>query len=333
MHKITQNNWLHNLGFWVISFMVLYKVFTKDYQNGAADVVYTLLFHIPLVVLVFSNIYFLRKWVLHKKHWFYFLVMITVLGLCLALYYLIFDFLSDYIFPGFYFISYYTPGSIIQFLVSYWIISSLLLLSRNWFELKDRQLQLEKENSKVTLGALKSQLNPHFLFNSLNNIYSLASPKNPVARDYLMKLSDALRYMLYETNEDFVPLQNEVDYLRDYIDLEKLRLNRPEQVNLAINGNVSGHLIAPLILLPLIENCFKHVHKLNPKIEIMLKINSQGEMFLKTTNHIGASETPGGVGLDNLQKRLDLIYKNKHALTFTQDNEYFKANLQLQLSV
>ncbi len=332
MSKISQNNWLYNLGFWVISFIVLYKIFTKDYHNGAADVVYTILFHISLIVLVYSNMVFLEKWVLSKKYLPYFMVMLVVGALCLAMHYLIFDFLSDFIFPGFYFITYYTPGSIIQFLISYWIISSLLLLSRNWFELKDRQVKLEQENSKVMLGALKSQLNPHFLFNSLNNIYSLASPENPVVRNYLMKLADSLRYMLYETNEDFVPLQNEVDYLQDYIDLEKLRLSHPDKVIFSIEGNIKGHLIAPLILLPLVENSFKHVNKMNPEIELKLKIQT-GELLFETNNQMGEPVEKGGVGLINLQKRLDLIYQHKYELDFFKEGAYYKSKLRLDLTL
>lgn len=329
--KILRFRWIYHIGFWALSFLILFKVFTKDYQNGTADIVYTLLFHLPLVILVYTNRASLSKWVLTKNYGYYFIVMLTLVGVCLAFHFLIFEFLSDYIFPGFYFISYYSAWSIIQFLMCYWIISSLLLLSVNWFELKDRQIKLEKESSRVRMDALKAQLNPHFLFNSLNNIYSLASANDPTVKDYLMKLSDALRYMLYETNEDFVLLENEINYLKDYVGLEKLRLDNPEQAEITVQGDSSGHLIAPLILLPLVENCFKHVHKMNPLIHIRLEIEPGGRLTCKTLNSIGDYKLQGGVGLQNLRSRLELIYPDKYVLDMGSEMNRFSAELTINL--
>jgi len=243
---------------------------------------------------------------------------------------LTFDVLSDWLFPGYYFVTFYTLREVLEFISSYAIVSMLLFLSKNWFALKERQLVLEKENHQIKLASLKAQINPHFLFNSLNNIYGITSSENKLSRAYILKLSDALRYMIYDTEEAFVPLENEVTYLKNYLALEELRLNKKESVKIHIEGDFSGYLIAPFILLPLIENCFKHCDKINPMIDIHMRIDKD-ILNLKTKNNTSVNKQEnGGLGLSNLKSRLKLIYPNRHQLT-TKNGAFYESTLTLNL--
>ena len=205
-------------------------------------------------------------------------------------------------------------------------------LAKDWFVVKDREMHLVQENHQVQLSSLKSQINPHFLFNSLNNIYALSADSPEAVRNYILKLSDALRYMIYETDEDKVLLQDELTYLSDFIELEKLRISNPEAVTYTYPEKTS-ELIAPLLLLPLVENCFKHADKQSPQIAISVSL--WGTLLTMTTYNTFQSSTSneaGGLGLDNLQKRLDMLYPNKHELTSKTRNGlyYFTLTIDLQ---
>jgi len=253
--KIFKNKLVIHSLFWALSFIILHRLFTIDYNNGKTDVIYTLVFHIPLIVIVYINYYVINKFITNKKYWLYFISFIILFGIGTGLHYLLFDHLVDYVFPGYYFISMYSLIEISQYILAYLVASLLFKLSKDWFDLKDQQLNLQKENHQVQLTSLKAQLNPHFLFNSLNNIYSMTSTDVKKGREHIIKLSDALRYMLYKTNDERVPLENEIEYFSNYIELEKLRLEEEANIEVSLPKEFNGLQIAPLILLPFIENC------------------------------------------------------------------------------
>ena len=149
----------------------------------------------------------------------------------------------------------------------------------------------------------------------------------------MTKLSDTLRYMLYETEDKYVLLEDEIEYLENYIALEKLRLNNPEQVQFEKTGNLEGHLIAPLILLPIVENCFKHKHTDNDDIRIQITLTEDDRLSFSSKNQYNSDNKVGGVGLDNLRKRLELIYPNKYTFEIRKTEEYFTVNLEIDLKV
>jgi len=157
-----------------------------------------------------------------------------------------------------------------------------------------------------------------FLFNSLNNIYGITAAENKLGRNYLLKLSGALRYMIYDTSEDLVPLEKETDYLTNYVALEKLRLEEDAKIDLKTAGDFSGHLIAPLILLPIVENCFKYFDLENPLVKIALSIENE-HFTIEALNNKRSheKEKTGGLGLTNLKNRLQLIYPEKHQITIS----------------
>lgn len=246
---------------------------------------------------------------------------------------LVFGPFSKFIFPNYYFSLYYTNYEIIQFISAYLIITLLISLSLNWYSLKNKQIILQKEHHKVKMDNLKGQLNPHFLFNSLNNIYALAKENKKVTSNYILQLSESLRYMIYDTDEPFVLLENEIQYLKNYIELEKLRMEDTSHIQFTIVGDYSGYVIAPLILLPVVENCFKHCNRNQPAINIHIMIKDE-ELVMQTNNNIKRESIVmkySGVGMENFTKRLNMIYSEKYEWNQYKKDYNYSTTLKIKL--
>jgi two-component system LytT family sensor kinase len=212
-------------------------------------------------------------------------------------------------------------------------------LTKNWIEGQRRQQALEKEKLETELKFLKYQFNPHFLFNSINSIFFLIHKNPDMASDSLAKFSELLRHQLYECNDQQIPLEKEIAYLENFIELEKLRQNENLKVELAMEqGYAPDTGIAPFILMTFVENAFKHVSKDKGHanwIRIALSING-GNLRFSVSNSIADKEAAevvnyGGIGLKNVQRRLDLIYPDAYQLDIQQDSETFNVILNLQL--
>ena len=186
------------------------------------------------------------------------------------------------------------------------------------------------------MNFLKEQIHPHFLFNTLNNLYNLTLLKSEQAPDIVMKLSELLDYMIYKSNNEFVPLANELEILEGYIDIEKMRYSERLELSYMVNGEADKYQIAPLILLPFIENCFKHgasKNRINPVVNIEINIMSSF-LTLKAVNSIpeknGQQETEKeGIGLSNVKRRLELIYPDKYELEIKSNNKLFEVELKI----
>jgi two-component system, LytTR family, sensor kinase len=283
-------------------------------------------------VAVYFNLFLIRQLFQKGRFLSYLLAVVFLMVTATALYFFIFESLVPAWLTGYYFIAYYSAWQIVQFVSSYVVFSLLLHLSVGWFILKDKELQLEKENHQVQLKNLKAQINPHFLFNSLNNIYALAGA-DPQVRTYLSRLSDSLRYMIYDTEADLVPMKNEVEYLDNYFEIEKLRLAETTEVYFRKGGKFDQHVIAPLLLLPLLENCFVHCDRQSPVIHLELRI-SDDQLHFKSFNNkprLPLGER-GGVGLDNVRKRLNLIYPDRHKMEVREDQGSYHISLSINLA-
>lgn len=201
-----------------------------------------------------------------------------------------------------------------------------------------RQLKTEltNQNAVSEMGLLKSQINPHFLFNTLNNIYSLVYQKSEDAPSAVMKLSELMRYMVYETNSDKVALEKEINYLKSFIELQLLRLRNKDFAEFNIEGNIYGRTIAPMLLIPFVENAFKHGNKKspNPGIVINLAIEDKSIRF-DVTNYFqnGAvnKDEIGGIGIENVKRRLELIHPDSHVLNITQTENQYETHLEITL--
>jgi sensor histidine kinase YesM len=216
-------------------------------------------------------------------------------------------------------------------------IAAAIKLMKHWYIKEQRNLQLQKENVESQLQLLKAQVHPHFLFNTLNNIYSYTQNTSPVASSLVTGLSDMLRFILYECNQPLVPLSKELKMISDYINLEQIRYGNKLDIHLDIPEQTNDLYIAPLLLLPLIENSFKHgASNILEQPWISLKITlDHRQMHMKLVNGKikDKDENNGrkGIGISNVKKRLELIYPEKHQLFITNDDEVFIVNLKLQL--
>ena len=207
-----------------------------------------------------------------------------------------------------------------------------------YYYLKQQSLmQTEKEKLTAELQLLKAQVHPHFLFNTLNNLYALTLRKSDGAPEMVLKLSGLLSYMLYECNATEVPLEKEIRMLENYVDLEKLRYGSRLDVSLNFTGDIRGKTITPLLLIPFVENAFKHGS--SEQLEqawISLDLAVEGNrMSFKLVNSKDANESPGGgaggIGLVNVRKRLELIHANNYELKITPQEETFLVYLSLEL--
>ncbi|WP_108804188.1 sensor histidine kinase [Aquimarina sp. Aq107] len=197
-----------------------------------------------------------------------------------------------------------------------------------------------QEEKEAELKLLKAQLNPHFLFNTLNNLYGLSVIKSEKLPDLMLKLSDLLRYSLYETKETFVPLEKEIKYLENYISLEKIRLEDKADIQLNIKGyDPSDKIIAPMLFIVFVENAFKHLGVLEgvkSKVSVNIEIEKDSLNFncmntidsIHTTNN-DIEKGKSGIGLQNAKKRLDLMYTDKNKLQITQEKDFYQVALSL----
>ncbi len=212
-------------------------------------------------------------------------------------------------------------------------LASSIKLLKHWYLIQKKNQQLSKEKLQAELNMLKSQVHPHFLFNTLNNLYALTLKGSDKSPEIVLKLSEILDFMLYHSNKDFVLLEREIKLIMNYIELEKLRHGEKLQINFNIDGNTTGKFVAPMVIFPLVENCFKHgVSKSIQKSWINLKLNvSPIDLFFIAENSKGVApyEKKGGLGLENLRKRLDLIYDEEYKLDIEEKERSFKATLNL----
>lgn len=202
---------------------------------------------------------------------------------------------------------------------------------------QNKLLQLQKDNLILELNALKSQINPHFLFNTLNNIYSLSLRKSDKTPEMILKLSEMMRYVLYECNSGAVPIEKEIQFIKNYMDLERIRHGTDVKIDFTLNGNPGANKIEPLLLIPIVENSFKHgINAQMEKgfIEIRMEVRDK-KLWLQALNSVQngkPSASKHGIGLDNVRKRLELLYPENHRLEISPNSKWWEVNLELNLS-
>lgn len=206
------------------------------------------------------------------------------------------------------------------------LAGGFIKIALQWFKTEREKEILEKEKLNAELGFLKSQVNPHFLFNSLNSIYSLAHRKADETETAILQLSQMMRYMIYDSNTNNVLLDKELEYLQNYIDLKKLRLPSNIDVQFKISGDTKGLIIEPMLIIPFIENAFKHGISYAENCYINIEIECIGDQLrLFVTNKLikRSKDEVGGLGLENVKKRLNLLYPDNYSLDIAiSDNTY-----------
>jgi sensor histidine kinase YesM len=221
------------------------------------------------------------------------------------------------------------------------VVSTLLKFMRDSIALQDIELRIkevEKQKVEAELRALKAQVNPHFFFNTLNSLYALTLEKSEKAPEMILKLSDLMRYVIYESRDDLVPIGKQLEFLKSYVFLEKLRSNEALEMKFEVNGDHMETSIAPLIYLAFIENAFKHGAKNSsdhPYIHIFFDIAHDDRVLFNIVNRVDPFRERypgGGFGLENVKKRLELLYPGKHILRIEESNDIYRVELTIFVS-
>ena len=333
---------IQHLGFWVLSFFVFLYLFKTGATPEKIDYVYTILFQLTLIPAVYLNIELLLPKLGNRKRILFYLFSLAIIIIFFAwINYNFFDNWSAKVFPDYFFISYFTFREIVLFFTVYIIITMLLKLSKSWFLVSGLQKELlekEKQKAKVELKALKAQINPHFFFNTLNSIYSMALDKDERLPGTVLQLSDLMRYFLYGSRDNFIPLEKDLTVVKEYIALQKLRSNAQLDIETKISGEISDQQIAPLLLITFLENAFKHGAKgstENTFIKLDIKVEKNKLNFTVENNKGIIDEVKtgddNGLGLENVKRQLELLYPGKHLLNIKDGQDRFVVALQLSL--
>ncbi|MBV9988743.1 MAG: sensor histidine kinase [Chitinophagaceae bacterium] len=226
------------------------------------------------------------------------------------------------------------PYNTVLFLLVFTFGAAVSVIQR-WLKTEQNRKETENEKLNTELSFLKSQVNPHFFFNTLNNIYSLAVVRSEKTAPAVMKLSAIMRYILTETQRDKVPLNNEVDFIHNFIDLQQVRLTDKVQVHFLADENTSTLLVAPLLFIPFVENAFKYGVSTKESSRIDITIKTEGNKILFTSvNYIVPSENNlmenTGIGINNVKRRLELMYPEKHKLITSEKDNYYTVQLEIE---
>lgn len=331
---------LHLL-FWILFFaspLLLRPSFRHKAPYAQLD--YTGLFYLHLansfvrLLLFYCNAYLLIPRLVYKRKYNqYFLILVGILGFLLAW--------DWYFFRVFVDNGYYNAWNFFAFhlfpFIFIVITSTAYTMIRDRIKENQRTKEKETENLKTELSFLRSQVSPHFMFNVLNNMVALARKKSDALEPSLIKLSSLLRYMLYETDEEKVMVEKEVEYLQSYIDLQKQRFGKNVQINTDLGEIDPGYMIEPMLLIPFVENAFKHGTGMvaDAQIDIHLTLAKGSLRFLVKNRYIDTvnetKDKTSGIGLTNVKRRLDLLYSKNHSLVIDKNDGWFTTLLQLNL--
>lgn len=337
---------LWHIVFWVIYitfFSLVYGSFEDDYGRQFLIQLTDAIVQMPAV---YFTIYFLMPRFLFKEKYgeFFLSLIIVILGFSTLIW-------IDYVLvqkPLFWPDSTYQPkliniGKILKNTTKIYPVLTLAIVIK-WFkywykEQKANQL-LASEKLQAELRFLKAQVHPHFLFNTLNNLYALTLKQSKDAPEVVLKLSDLLNYMLYECNADTVPLNKEIKLVKDYIALEKIRYGKRLNISFNVRGAVTAEMIAPMLILPFVENCFKHGVSeeldeswVNIDLELKRKILTLKVENSKSKNGVSEDrfEYKEGIGLNNVKRRLELLYEETHELEILDERESYLVILKIEL--
>jgi len=345
--SIIKNRMLQHAAFWaiyVVFFGLLYGSYIDDYYNAFMVELVELPFKMALVY--FNMYYLMPKFLLSKRYLEFFVYILMIAGGIAAL--------MQYVLLPFLIHPFFCPTTCsqdnltlyrfiknivnINYLVA---ISATVVLLRNWYQHQQSARTLSQDKLEAELKFLKGQIHPHFLFNTLNSLYSLTLKKSDNAPEMVLKLSGLMDYMLYDANAEKVPLEKELNYIRNYIDLERMRYGDRVDISFTESGSILGANIAPMMLLPFVENAFKHgvstetenawvridVKVQNGKLSLRVENCKQGEKAERT-----AKEMASGIGLKNVQRRLELLYKDAYSLEVENEPDVYAVHLELDLS-
>jgi sensor histidine kinase YesM len=325
---------------WILLFSLPYLL-RPSYDNVPAkssaqnkNFYFSMVMNLSWVALFYLNAFVLIPRLIYKKRILVYSITLLLIFSWLIiqtwLLYLVFRDAADYHIRKHLLITFFIFLFILASSTAYQMIKERIKSERNAKE-------KETENLKTELSFLRSQVSPHFMFNVLNNMVALARKQSAELEPSLIKLSSLMRYMLYETDEDKVALEKEIDYLQSYIDLQHQRFGKNVKVNVSFQKDDINYSIEPMLLIPFVENAFKHGTGLieNAQIDINLEVKSSLLQFLIRNKFNELSEEvkdkTSGIGLNNVERRLNLLYKDDHKVLISKKDGWFTVSLQLNL--
>lgn len=329
---------LHHVFFWMLVFGVWYFLRYEDYRVPGRAFTITLIKVIDLAVMIYITNYVLLPKLFYKKRYALFALCVVLLVTTSSVLKMnILGRIMDA--PQLYSISGDLKRRIYDNVLPHFflvIAGAAIKLMIDYSHLQQRMAETAKEKAEAELNFLKSQINPHFLFNSLNSVYFLIDKNNTEARESLHKFSDMLRFQLYEMKGNKIPVEREINYLQDYVDLQKLRKDDAFSVSFNCSPTVTGFSIEPLLLVPFVENAFKHVSSHAEK-ENFIRLNLDrynGQMIFSAENSKDkerTNDTYSGIGLNNVKRRLELLYPGRHELMIKDEEGVYKVNLTIKI--
>lgn len=329
---------LQHIIFWIAYILFNVLVFGSFYDAYLQSFAEVLILIPTKIAATYFMLYFLFPFIFKQKY-LHFTFILSLVSVCFALMQHTAQFLISYIFyPKDLEANFFVWGHIFYNLIGVYSIvgvASSIKLLKKWFHNQTIQKRLEQEKLKAELQFLKSQIHPHFLFNTLNNLYALCLKKSDKAPEMVLKLSELLSYMLYECNSPFISLEKEIELINNYIELEKIRHDDSLKIDINISGDTENKKIAPLIILPFVENSFKHgANCENGFVEIDLKINEDNlELKVKNSKNKNYKTEQKGIGLKNIKRRLELIYSDESHLEIIDKNHCFLVTLKIKTFV
>ena len=340
-HKGKRHVLIQHALFWLIS-IVLFTV-TLIYTRGDFNF-YSITFQMSVsilitVVIIAISVYINLLWLIpsffnKRKFLLFFTLELANILLFILLNYYITYFLEGGSHPNF------LTEFIAEFILIllFLVVSTLLEVMRDSITLQDVELQMkevEKQKIEAELRALKAQVNPHFFFNTLNSLYSLSLDKSDKAPEMILKLSDLMRYIIYESKDDLVPMGKQLEFLQSYVYLERLRADENMRVSFDIRGGNFDLKVAPLLFIAFIENAFKHGSKdikNDPYIHIVFNLENTDRVVFMIENKVdpyAEKKSSGGFGFSNVKKRLELLYPGHHELKITETASLYHVALTI----
>lgn len=311
----------------------------RGYDWGSGLLFTAIQFGFTFSIAYLNYFLFLPRFLVHKKAWQYLLEFLTPFAILILLR----VYLQRYMVEGspraeyFYSQIYVVQVVVITLFITFFV--AMLRFAVDWFELEARKREIENEKLYAELNFLRAQINPHFLFNTLNNLYYLAYSKSENTTEVISKLSTMMRYMIYESNHEKVLLSKEIEYMQNYISLEQLRLNDQVPIKFDIEGETENIWVAPLIFITFLENAFKHgVNNKSSGAWVNIAIRMNGKQCTYT---VGNSKLPAtsdskegksGIGLQNVNRRLELSYPEQYKLKVDETPESYSIQLDITLS-
>ncbi len=330
---------LHHLLFWMLFFGIWFMLRYEDYSSESLAFRVTAVKVADLMLMVYITNYLLIPKLLYKKRYLLFALLFIIMIAAGSLFKMnIIGRITNN--PLLLNLTGNLKGRIYDNIIPHFFLVIAGAAGKLMFDqigLQKKMADMAKEKAEAELNFLKSQINPHFLFNSLNSVYFLIDKNNAEARQALHKFSEMLRYQLYEAGGEKIPIEKEISYLKDYVDLQKLRKDEHYKVQFTCAPEVKTFSIEPLLLIPFVENAFKHIsHRTDETNFVNLDLRRSDGQFEFTVensreNGVAATGQHGGIGLNNVKRRLELLYPGRYELEIKESPDKYKIVFKLKI--